>query len=156
MADSVLAAKMKTTAPSNGISWDRFEAAVEVIVAAMATVTITTGPVTIADGADSAQGVTTGAAVVTDANGTVQQYLRGLVKLQAPVTPHFANLAASTSADIPSGAKGYMIAVLTGTAAIGSATALPAGVSVSDARTLAAAITVTTDSASTALLCWNT
>lgn len=36
---------------------------------------------TVADGADVTQGVTTGAAVVTDADGTVQQYLRGLVKL---------------------------------------------------------------------------
>lgn len=39
------------------------------------------GAVTIANGADVTQGVTTGAAVVTDANGTIQQYLRGLVKL---------------------------------------------------------------------------
>lgn len=39
------------------------------------------GAVTIADGADVTQGVTTGTAVSTDANGTVQQYLRGLVKL---------------------------------------------------------------------------
>src|SRR3990167_5132217 len=30
---------------------------------------------------NAALGVTTGAAVVTDANGTIQQYLRGLVKL---------------------------------------------------------------------------
>lgn len=42
----------------------------------------TTGEaVTIADGADVTQGVTTGAAVTTDANGTIQQYLRGLVVL---------------------------------------------------------------------------
>jgi len=38
---------------------------------------------TIADGADVAQGATTGAAVITDVNGTIQQYLRGLVKLIA-------------------------------------------------------------------------
>lgn len=34
---------------------------------------------TIADGADVTQGVTTGAAVITDANGTVQQYVRGTI-----------------------------------------------------------------------------
>ena len=33
------------------------------------------------DGHSQTLGITTGAAVVTDANGTVQQYLRGLVKL---------------------------------------------------------------------------
>lgn len=50
------------------------------------------GAVTIADGADVAQGVTTGAKVVTDANGTIQQYLRGLVTF-------FANaLGAGTAA----------------------------------------------------------
>lgn len=37
----------------------------------------------LVDGADLTQGVTTGAAVITDANGTVQQYLRGLVKMWA-------------------------------------------------------------------------
>jgi hypothetical protein len=37
----------------------------------------------IVDGADLTQGVTTGAAVATDAPGTIQQYLRGLVKLIA-------------------------------------------------------------------------
>src|ERR1019366_4887841 len=35
---------------------------------------------TVADGADATQGVTTGAAVITDATGTIQQYLRGLIK----------------------------------------------------------------------------
>lgn len=34
-----------------------------------------------ATGAGATLGVTTGAAVITDANGTIQQYLRGLVKL---------------------------------------------------------------------------
>ncbi len=34
----------------------------------------------VADGKDVALGATTGAAVITDANGSVQQYLRGLVK----------------------------------------------------------------------------
>jgi len=39
----------------------------------------------IVDGADVTQGTTTDAAVVTDATGTVQQYLRGLVKLVAAI-----------------------------------------------------------------------
>lgn len=43
----------------------------------------TTDSVTVstAQGAGAAIGATSGAAVVTDANGTIQQYLRGLVKL---------------------------------------------------------------------------
>lgn len=50
------------------------------------------GAVTVADGADATQGITTGTKVVTDANGTVQQYLRGLVTF-------FANaLGAGTAA----------------------------------------------------------
>src|SRR5690349_19829510 len=38
------------------------------------------GAVTVADGADVAQGTTTDAAVVTDSNGTVIGFLRGIVK----------------------------------------------------------------------------
>jgi hypothetical protein len=41
------------------------------------------GAVTIADGADVAEGSTTDSAVVTDANGTVSGKLRGLVKMAA-------------------------------------------------------------------------
>ena len=37
------------------------------------------GPATIADGADVAEGTTTDAAVVTDANGTISAKLRGLI-----------------------------------------------------------------------------
>lgn len=36
---------------------------------------------TVANGDNAVEGITTGAAIVTDANGTIQQYLRGLVKL---------------------------------------------------------------------------
>lgn len=43
------------------------------------------GPVTVADGADVTQGITTDAAVVTDANGTLSGKLRGLVKIFADV-----------------------------------------------------------------------
>ncbi len=36
---------------------------------------------TVADGANVVEGATTGAAIITDADGTIQRYLRGLVKL---------------------------------------------------------------------------
>jgi hypothetical protein len=39
------------------------------------------GATTIADGANVVEGSTTGAAVTTNANGTIQQYLRGIVAL---------------------------------------------------------------------------
>lgn len=45
--------------------------------------TITTLGQTLVDGANATMGISTGAAVVTDAAGTLQQYLRGLVKLIA-------------------------------------------------------------------------
>lgn len=41
---------------------------------------------TVADGANVVEGATTGAAIVTDTNGTIQQYLRGLVKGFAAAT----------------------------------------------------------------------
>ena len=44
---------------------------------------ITTLGQTLLDGANATLGITTGTAVVTDAAGTLQQYLRGLVKLLA-------------------------------------------------------------------------
>lgn len=47
---------------------------------------VTTLGQTLLDGANATHGVTTGAAVITDAAGTLQQYLRGLVKLIAAGT----------------------------------------------------------------------
>jgi hypothetical protein len=47
---------------------------------------ITTLGQTLADGANATLGVTTGAAVTTDATGTIQQYLRGLIKQWAAGT----------------------------------------------------------------------
>lgn len=44
---------------------------------------ITTLGQTLVDGANATHGITTGAAVITDAAGTFQQYLRGIVKLLA-------------------------------------------------------------------------
>ena len=44
---------------------------------------ITTLGQTLVDGANATMGITTGAAVISDATGTLQQYLRGLVKLIA-------------------------------------------------------------------------
>lgn len=47
---------------------------------------ITTLGQTLVDGANLTLGITTGAAVTTDATGTVQQYLRGLVKALGSLT----------------------------------------------------------------------
>ncbi len=44
---------------------------------------VTTLGQTLLDGANATHGITTGAAVITDAAGTFQQYLRGIVKLLA-------------------------------------------------------------------------
>lgn len=44
---------------------------------------VTTLGQTLVDGANATHGITTGAAVITDVAGTLQQYLRGLVKLIA-------------------------------------------------------------------------
>lgn len=52
--------------------------------------------VTIADNGNAVEGVTTGAAVVTDANGTIHDYLRGLVKTLA-VTGSVAASGLSTA-----------------------------------------------------------
>jgi hypothetical protein len=55
----------------------------------------------VADGADATQGVTTGAKVITDADGTLQQYLRGLVHLSvAGLTTVRNTIVASDSAGI--------------------------------------------------------
>lgn len=63
----------------------------------------TTDSVTVAteQGAGAAIGATTGAAVITDANGTVQQYLRGLVKLWIGGLAAGANLIGAVKTDIP-------------------------------------------------------
>ena len=49
------------------------------------------GPVTIADGADVAEGATTDAAVTTDSPGTVSGKLRGLVAILADVWDNASN-----------------------------------------------------------------
>jgi hypothetical protein len=72
------------------------------------------------------------------------------------VTPNFAAVPQSTSQVIPAGAKGWTAVCLTGTVTFGGVAALPAGWSDSDQNTLAAAITLTTASASTAYVRWNT
>jgi hypothetical protein len=61
---------------------------------------ITTLGQTLTDGANATMGITSGAAVVTDANGTLQQYLRGLVKLFAGTVTN-ANGAAASAASAP-------------------------------------------------------
>jgi hypothetical protein len=55
--------------------------------------TITTLGQTLVDGANATHGITTGAAVTTDAAGTFQQYLRGLVKLFTAITVKAASTA---------------------------------------------------------------
>ncbi len=72
-----------------------------------------------------------------------------------PVTPNFFLLGASGSHSIPSGAKGWTVAILSGTGTIGGK-AVPAGFSDGSEQTLAAAIVVTTDGSSSAYLRWNT
>ena len=52
-------------------------------VPTVGTGTVSTIDALMADGGQATLGTTTGAAVVTDATGTLQQYLRGLVKLLA-------------------------------------------------------------------------
>jgi hypothetical protein len=59
---------------------------------------ITTLGQTLVDGANATLGITTGAAVSTDATGTLQQYLRGLVKLFTTATFKAASTA-PTAAD---------------------------------------------------------
>lgn len=54
---------------------------------------ITTLGQTLLDGANLTMGVTTGAAVTTDATGTLQQYLRGLIKLFTTATFKAASTA---------------------------------------------------------------
>lgn len=61
-----------------------------------------------------------------------------------------ANVGASASATIPAGARNWSVVVITGTATVGSASALPAGFALNDAGPLNADLTVTTDAASTA------
>jgi hypothetical protein len=48
------------------------------------------------------QGATTGAAVVTDANGTIQQYLRGLVKLLITAGSALVSVSQRQLAGVPS------------------------------------------------------
>lgn len=80
----------------------------------------------------------------------------GIVVSPQSVTPHNTLLGASASQVIPIGAKGWSVSIITGTATVGSASLLPAGFSDSDPNTLLATIIVTTDSASSAYVRWNT
>lgn len=77
-------------------------------------------------------------------------------------TPQTATLAAPTllgasaTGTIPVGAKGYQISILTGTATVQGTALIPAGANFSSNNTVAATITVTTASTSSALLAWET
>jgi len=63
---------------------------------------VTAGTLRITQASDSPEiavlGVTTGAKVITDANGTIQQYLRGLVTMVLSFTNTVANGTAATAA----------------------------------------------------------
>jgi len=59
--------------------------------------TITTLGQTLVDGANATIGITTGSGVTTDASGTLQQYLRGLVKLFSGVAQSGAGATTSTT-----------------------------------------------------------
>lgn len=65
-------------------------------------------------------------------------------------------LGASTTVTVPAGAKGYLITVMTGTATIAGVAAIPAGITFSSSRVVAVAIAVTTASASSAVVAWET
>lgn len=81
----------------------------------------------------------------------------GAISAAQSVTPHASIVVpASTSQVIPTGAKGWTVTVLTGTATVNGAAAMPAGFSDSDPYTTLADITVTPDAASTAYVRWNT
>lgn len=67
----------------------------------------------------------------------------------SPVTSNFHAMTASQSFDIPAGAKGWSVSILTGTGTVGGA-AVSLGFSDSDPRTTATAITISTGVTSTA------
>lgn len=127
------------------------------------------GGITVANGADTAEGTTTDAPVAdnttvasaTAATGValwkrlVNIGIAILAKLPVAtaVTPHFKTLGASGSQVIPIGARGYLVTFMTGTGTIGGEVAT-AGLSVSSSNTLAVTVTITTDSASSAFVSW--
>lgn len=67
----------------------------------------------------------------------------------APTTSNFHAMTASQSFDIPAGAKGWSVSLLTGTGTVGGV-AVIASFNDGDPRTTAAAITITTGLTSTA------
>lgn len=99
-----------------------------------------------------------------DANGLAQPIGVAASGGGIPITPPTVtasphNLAASGSITIPAGSKGWTVTCLTGTLSIAcgtTASALPAGFSDGDTNTTAADIVVTTASASTAYVRYNT
>lgn len=93
----------------------------------------------IADGADATQGITTGAAVITDAAGTVQQYLRGLVKLIASKINigTIDTVSAVTALPLPSGAATAALQAAPATIVYGKTTVTTAGTEVALGTTAA-------------------
>lgn len=97
-------------------------------------------------------------ALVTDPTASASEIalLKGLLSGGVPVTPHIVVLGASASQTIPVGAHGWSFAILTGTATVGGASGVVAGVGDSYQSTLAATLTVATDADSSAYVSWNT
>lgn len=89
------------------------------------------GAVTVADGADVAEGATTDVAVTGDNNGTISAKLRGLNEIQADVwdsVNHKINVADEASESSLSSIDGKVTACNTGNVTI-SSSALPTGAS---------------------------
>lgn len=79
-----------------------------------------------------------------------------VVSTPQTVTLNTALLGASVSQTIPTGAKGYFFAILTGTATVNGTPSVPAGVSLGDPNTVAAGFAIATDAGSSAFMAWNT
>ncbi len=139
-----------TTAVSAMSVWKQISSSIQAVAAALVGTAIlgkvgidqttpgTTDSVTVStgQGAGAAIGAVSGAAVVTDANGTIQQYLRGLVKLCAQFftqfnTCYYVTVAASQTNQViqsSAGAAGdYLDRVL-----VIPATTAPGVVTISD------------------------
>ena len=83
------------------------------------------GAVTVADGADVAQGTTTDAGIITDTSGTVIGFLRGAIKM-------WLNFLARIPAAL-TGSGNFKVSVAESTATVTADTELPAAAALSDA-----------------------
>ncbi len=113
----------------------------------------------VADGKNVVLGITTGAAVTTDANGTIQQYLRGLIKLiiagiqttflaSATGGYSFLNIAAGQATTVVKASAGTLHSITLNSAATATNTTIvydhPSGVGTVIGRPNVVAATVPT------------